>query len=86
MLTKTITISGMMKADQLQTLQASIDSVDPTNWDLLYPYCQGTNDLSQIDFSVEVDAVFSLRGLQNIIKLFDGIEADDHRIVFWFDN
>ncbi len=83
---KTITISGMKRESELQLLQASIDSSEPTDWNLLYPYCQGTSDRSQVDFSVEVDAVWALKGIQRIIKLFDGIEADDHRIVFWFDN
>jgi len=83
---KTIVISGMKDAAGFEKLQASIDSKFPTDWSLLYPYCQGTSDPNAISFSIDVDVSHSLSGLQRIIDLFNDVDGDDQRIVFWFDN
>lgn len=83
---KTITISGMKDNEGIKLLNESIESNQKTNWDLLYPYCQMTNSPGHSDFEVEVPATHSLSSIQTIIGSFDGIDGDDHRIVFWFDN
>lgn len=80
------TVSGMKDADQLTELQASIQAGKP-NWDLLYPYCQGTNDPKQVRFKLDVPADFIVGGsLNRIIESLQEIGGDNQRIVFWFDN
>jgi hypothetical protein len=79
-------ISGLMAAEQRERLQASIDSGAP-DWNLLYPYCQGTTDRTYVQFALDVPASFMVGdGLDTIIAGFDGIEGENHRLVFWFDN
>lgn len=82
----TIQISGMKNRDELARLRESIAAGNP-DWKLLYPYCQGTNDPRQVEFSIDVPASFIVGGgLDKIIALFDGVDGDNHRLVFWFDN
>lgn len=84
--TATIGISGMKDAEGLAALRASIDSGTP-NWDLLFPYCRGSNDPDYEHFKVDVPASFYVgSGLDEIISGFDGVDGDNHRIVFFFDN
>lgn len=83
---KTIVVSGMKDAKELQALQASIRSDEKTNWDLIYPYCQGTTDPKAMDFSIDADCTYFLSGVKKIIDLFDDVDGEDQRIVFWFDN
>ncbi len=79
-------VSGMMQRDQLKRLLASIESGAP-NWDLLYPYAQSASMGDWEDFSVEMPLDFMVGdSLDRIIAGFEGIEADNHRFVFWFDN
>jgi hypothetical protein len=76
----------MMAADQYARLRASIDSGTP-DWNLLYPYCQGTSDRTYVNFELDVPASFNVGdGLDQLIAGFDGIGGENHRIVFWFDN
>jgi len=84
--TKTVTVSGMKDHVELNNLNASIKSDDETDWGLLYPYCKWSSISTYLEFSIEVPASFKLAGLKEIIQLFDNIDGDDHRIVFWFDN
>jgi hypothetical protein len=82
----TLPVSGLMGADQRERPQASIDSGSP-DWNLLYPYCQGTTDRTAVEFKLAVPASFMVGdGLDEIIASFDGIEGENHRLVFWFDN
>lgn len=83
---QTVTITGMKNKAEIKLLMDSINSDEETDWHLLYPYCQSANHLDYDDFSVDVPATYSLSGLQTIISLFDGIDGDNHRIVFCFDN
>jgi hypothetical protein len=79
-------VSGMKNVDELAALQASIDSGTP-DWELLYPYCQGTNDPKQKKFAIEAPASFMVGdAVKRLISGFDGVEGENHRIVFWFDN
>lgn len=78
-------VSGMMHVDQHTALMESINGSAP-DWDLMYPYCQGSNDPNYINFKLDVPATYNLQGLKLMIDLFDGIDGDDHRFVFWFDN
>lgn len=83
---QTMTITGMKDRDELAALNASIASGTP-NWDLLFPYCQFTNDPKQAHFEVDVPADFYVGDhLREIIDSFNGIDGDNHRIVFFFDN
>lgn len=83
---RTIPVSGMMKQGQLAALEASIASGKP-NWDLLYPYCQGTTDREQVEFRVDFPMAYMVgKDLDEIIAGFDGIDGENHRLVFWFDN
>lgn len=82
----TVEITGMKRRDELAKLRASIASGKP-DWKLLYPYCQMTNDPNQDEFEVEAPMEFILGdGLEKLIASFDGIEGENHRLVFWFDN
>lgn len=84
--TNTLPVSGMMNAAQWEKLKASIDAGQP-DWNLLYPYCQATTSREYVDFHVEVPVSFNIGGsLEQIIESFDGIEGENHRVVFWFDN
>jgi hypothetical protein len=83
---KTVKISGMMDEQQHERLQKSIadGSVD---WNDLYPYCKSTNAPNHVDFEFDVPALFSFgECLGRIIDSFNGINGDNHRIVFFFDN
>jgi hypothetical protein len=84
--TQTIPISGMMEPKQLANLKESIEAKEDTNWNFLYPYCAWTNDESQVQFTVDIPAQLQLKALKEIIGAFDKINAEDLRIVFWFDN
>jgi hypothetical protein len=82
----TLPVSGMKDREGLAALQASIDAPGQTDWSLLYPYCGWASDaMRYVEFKFEVPASFTA-SLQPLINLFDGIEAENHRIVFWFDN
>ena len=85
--TETSPISGMMRHAQWGDLQASIATGAP-DWSLLYPYCAWASDSENYtSFEVQVPAMFAFgECLQQIIDSFDGIDGDDHRIVFFFDN
>lgn len=81
-----INISGMKRKDQLTALNASIASGAP-DWNLLYPYCQDTNSPDYEEFSIDVPSCFIIgNDIDEIISSFDGIDGDNHRIVFFFDN
>lgn len=82
----TIRIDGMKDRDELKVLRESVASGTP-DWELLYPYCAWTNSSSQEAFEIDVPASFYMGGgLQRIISGFDGIDGENHRIVFFFDN
>lgn len=83
---KMMPISGMKAQKELDALNASIASGSP-NWDLLYPYCQWASHSDYAEFRVDVPASFMMGGgLDRIIAMFDGMDGENHRIVFWFDN
>lgn len=82
----TMPVSGLMAADQYAKLSASIASGTP-DWSLLYPYCQGTTDRSYVQFTVDVPCGFKFgECLDQVIRSFKGVDGENHRIVFWFDN
>ena len=84
--TSMISISGMKDHNELAALRASIESGTP-DWKLLFPYCGWTNDPRSVEFTIDVPADFYLgSGLDSIIGSFDGVDGDNHRIVFFFDN
>ena len=83
---KTIKVEGMKEKSGLELLVASVQSDEDTNWDLLYPYCKYSNIIDNEEFCFDVPSRYMLGRLQFLIKLFDDIEAEDHRIVFWFDS
>lgn len=84
----TVEISGLKDKDGLAALNASIASPEPTDWSLIYPYCQGASDSLNYElFAADVPASFIAGdGLQSLIDMFDGVDGENHRIVFWFDN
>jgi len=83
---KTLKITGMMNQEQHSKLQKSIADGN-VDWNNLFPYCQSTNQKNHVDFEFDVPAIFYFGdSLQKIIDSFDGIDGDNHRIVFFFDN
>jgi len=83
---KTITVSGMKDKEEIKNLRASIESEEETDWNLIYPYCKWGNSPDLEEFSIEIPANYKLGLVKTIIELFDDVDGDDHRIVFWFDN
>lgn len=82
----TIEVSGMKDADELKALRQDIAKGSP-DWSKLFPYCGWTSATNYEEFTLEVPADFYMgKSLQKLIDMFDGIEGDNHRVVFWFDN
>lgn len=83
---KMMPISGMKAQTELDALNASIASGSP-NWDLLYPYCQWASHSDYAEFRIDIPASYIVGGgLDRLIAMFDGIDGENHRVVFWFDN
>lgn len=82
---KTLPISGMKHKDELAEFRKELEKEYP-DYNKLYPYCQGTNHRDYEDFKFDLQCTFILDGIKQIIELFDGVDGDDHRVVFWFDN
>lgn len=82
----TIKVTGMKDAEGLKNLRESIASGAP-NWDLLFPYCQYSNAPNAEEFEVAVPGDFYVGdNLRELIGTFDGLDGDNHRLVFFFDN
>ena len=82
----TVNVSGMMPSDRLEQFQASMATESP-DYDLMYPYCQFTTLPEWECFSVEVPASYMIGGaLKRLIETFEGVDGDDQRLVFFFDN
>jgi len=81
-----IYVSGMMPEEQWIRLRDSICLGNP-QWDSLYPYCQATNMKNYIHFGLFAPAQDMIgKSIKQLIDSFDGIEGDDFRFIFWFDN
>lgn len=81
-----ITVTGMKDAVELKAFRESIASESP-DWNLLWPYCSWTNQAGHVDFEQEIPAsIYFDEALKELIEGFDGIDGDNHRLVFWFDN
>lgn len=79
-------ISGMKDAESYAVFMDSINSEFP-DYSLLYPYCQWSSNASYIQFEVEIPSIEIMGdAFDRIIGMFDGVEGEDHRVVFWFDN
>lgn len=84
--TATIRVTSMKGKAGLQELRDSIASGNP-DWKLLFPYCGWTSDPESEEFELDVPASFYMgKELKQIIDSFDGVDGDNHRIVFFFDN
>lgn len=84
--TVTVQISGMKDPASLAALKESMASGNP-NWELVFPYCQWCSDSTYEHFSIDVPASFYMGNcLGTLIASFDGIDGDNHRAVFFFDN
>lgn len=82
----TIPVSGMMNKEQLERLKKEMAAPEPS-YDSLYPYCGWTSDRTQVEFSIELPMSFIVADcLKKLIASFDGIEGENHRLVFFFDN
>lgn len=83
----TTRIEGMKDKEGLAILNASIATGNP-DWKLLYPYCGwASNSEAYEEFAFDVPASFIVGGsIERIISGFDGIDGENHRIVFFFDN
>lgn len=78
-----IQVSGMKDPEGLAKLQNS----EPKDWNLLYPYCGWTTQENYVRFEIDVPLQFLIgESFQKLIDMFDGVDGDNHRIVFWFDN
>ena len=83
---KTMPVGGLKEAEGWAKFKASIDSGSP-DWNLLYPYCQGSSDRTYVEFKLDIPMSFMIgEAVDKMINSFDDIEGDNHRLVFWFDN
>lgn len=82
---KKVTVEGMKDRDELIKLNESLTS-DKPDYDLIYPYCASANISSYERFEVEVPASYKLSSFKELINMFDDVDGENHRIVFWFDN
>lgn len=81
-----IEVKGQKEKSSLKLLLQNLRTEHP-NYDLLFPFCGWTTQEGYEDFSIMVPAEYMIgKGLEKIISSFDGIDGEDHRIVFWFDN
>lgn len=88
MLQKKLTpVSGMIHKDQLVKLQEELKK-DKPDYNVLYPYCQWTNQPDYVKFNIDLPSTFMLSNVLTLIELFGEVvdNTDDYRIVFWFDN
>lgn len=77
---------GMKHKDEIKALNDSIASGSP-NWDLLFPYCASTNAAGYEGFEIDVPASFYIgESVDKLIAGFEGVEGENHRLVFFFDN
>ena len=83
---ESINISGMISSHRIAQLKESISSGNP-DWNLLYPYYGWTNQAGYEEFSIDVPAIFIVgQSLSKIVDSFNGVDGENHRIVFFFDN
>ena len=82
---KNVTVEGMKDSKELVLLKESLASENP-NYDLIYPYCGSANIPSYERFEIELPASYKLSSLKQLIDMFDDVDGDNHRIVFWFDS
>ncbi|WP_343743133.1 hypothetical protein [Herbaspirillum huttiense] len=82
-----ILISGVMRNEQWAQLKASIDAGSP-NYELLFPYSHWCSDeVNYSPFEIDVPAAFYMgAGLDKLISHFDGVDGENQRLVFFFDN
>lgn len=83
---ETMHIEGMFSPEQKEKLDTGIKEGNP-DWGNIYPYCKWSSGGNYVNFAYDVPVKFVIgNGLETIIDSFEGIEGDDLRIVFWFDN
>lgn len=81
-----IKVDGMIDGDRLKQLRETIAAGQP-DYKLLFPYCAWTSQASWVKFEQEVPAIWYFGvELDEIIKSFEGIDGEDHRFIFFFDN
>ena len=84
--TETVLVTGMKDPGELAALEASIASGSP-DWNLLFHHCKWSSNSSYRTFSMDVPSDFYMGTcLAKLIASFDGIDGDNHRAVFFFDN
>lgn len=83
---KTLTVHGYKNKQEWERFQSSILSDEDTDWDLLYPYCAGTSASDYTEFTAEIPAQYLAETINDLISSFDGVDGDEHRVIFWFDN
>lgn len=87
---KTVTCSGLMSNDQWNKFEASLISKKP-DYNLMYPYCQGTTEKNFSFHTWEVPFLFKYKGfiecvINKLNSMFPNKKDDEIRIIFWFDN
>ncbi|KKM74917.1 hypothetical protein LCGC14_1395480 [marine sediment metagenome] len=85
-----IKVSGMKQKDQLKKLKKTLKTKNP-DYNLLYDYCQWTNQEDYESFEVSIPISFYFkdfyRDVVDKISMYDWrCEKEEIRIVFWFDN
>ena len=85
---ETLTLQVMCTpgADDLVSLRKEIEAAVP-GWDASRQDADWNSTSKNVPVELDIPASFFFRdGLKAVISSFDGIEGEDHRIVFFFDN
>lgn len=81
-----IPIQGMMDHEQLAKLRQEMASPEPT-FENLYPYCGSTNNPRCVEFELNLPMDLMVgKCLDELIHSFDGIDGENHRLVFFFES
>ena len=85
-----IKVSGLKQKDEIKKLKKSLKTKNP-NYDLIYPYCQWTNQKNYESFEVSIPISYYFKDFYervvDKIQYYDwDCKKEEIRIVFWFDN
>lgn len=85
-----VKVSGLKQKDELKKLYDTLKTDNP-DYNLLYPYCQGTTYQDYERFEVGIPISFEFKEFyREVVDEIAGYDWDcnteEIRIVFWFDN
>lgn len=87
----TVPESGLMQRKQATIFKRELKKpIEKRNYDLMYPYCQGTNMNDYVEVAWEIPISYEFKIFRSRISLLHTYDykckPSEIRIVFWFDN